>query len=75
MAGKTFDPAPVLAHYRGQTAADVAEILGVHRCTVHAWRAGRNRLQLAQADRFACKQLGVHPSALWPEWGTEEWLA
>jgi len=61
---QTFDPAPLLARYRGLTAPRIAELLGVSTNTIHAWRSGRQQLKAAQADRLA-SAIGLHPSALW----------
>jgi hypothetical protein len=43
----------------------VARITGINRHTVYNYR--RHGLTIWQADDIACN-LGVHPSAIWPDW-------
>jgi hypothetical protein len=64
-----FDPAPVMAQLRGLTDREAAERIGADRQMVNFWRNGRRRMTEETADRAACA-LGLHPTLLWPEWGT-----
>lgn len=43
----------------------LAELLGVSRRMVCRWRSGG--VPDSRADWVACR-LGVHPSAIWPDW-------
>ncbi len=47
------------------SAATLERRTGVHRWQIERWR--QTGLTEAQADHLACR-LGIHPSAIWPEW-------
>ena len=49
------------------SAAQLAEIFGVHRVTAQRWRNPTTMLDQWDADRYAV-QLGKHPSEIWPDW-------
>jgi len=49
------------------TVNDAARHLQVHPRQVHRWQ--HNGLTVNEADRVAVR-LGVHPSAIWPDWWT-----
>jgi transcriptional regulator with XRE-family HTH domain len=81
---RRFDPAPLLAfalqrslatfapqHDLAQpdSNARLAEVLGAHPTQVSRWRNG-GTVPWLTADRMATN-LGVHPSAIWPEWTAE----
>lgn len=51
---------------QGRSAAVLAELVGVHRRTIQAWR--RYGVPLLRADRAAVLLGGRHPAEVWPEW-------
>ncbi len=54
----------VLEH-EGCSAAALARAAGIQRRQIERWKV--TGLTEAQADHLACR-LGVHPSAIWPDW-------
>lgn len=77
----TFDVAPLLSaaalrvlacrpatHTGGPVSTnELGDVLGRAPSVIQQWRAG-HRVSEATADAVAVLRLGVHPSALWPEW-------
>lgn len=61
-----YDPAPILAYFRGERDLHIARHLGVDHTTIGNWRSGA-RLMSSTADRVAIR-LGLHPINIWPEW-------
>lgn len=45
---------------------DLADLLGVERSTIRAWRVGRNQIADNTADHYAAT-LHMHPWEIWPE--------
>lgn len=67
----SYDPAPILARLDPTlTAAENAARLGVTVAQLRSWRAGRRRPR-ARAVEAVCAALGVHPTALWPDYTPE----
>lgn len=63
---RCFTTEEVLPLIADMSNEDAAEFVGVNKKTVERWRRGRcnGRLDLDQADKFACK-LGLHIDLIW----------
>ena len=62
-----FPFADLEAHLNPESAASLAQRLGVSARTVWRWRA--SGLTAVQADRVACA-CGLHPGVVWTAWWT-----
>ena len=48
-------------------ATKMADVFGVSRSTISAWRNEPRQLTIWQADKYAIK-VGMHPSEIWTDW-------
>lgn len=74
-AAKSLYPALALvafieADLPGANNKHVATRIGISQATVCRWHKDATLLTLHVADRYACA-LGVHPSAIWPDFNRE----